>query len=554
MTLTGADILALELKNHSVEFVSTLCGNGLDPFYVACRKSGIRLIDMHNEQAAAYLADAYGKLTGKVGVCAVSSGVAHSNALTGVANAYFDGSPMLLITGASFGYGANRGVFQEYDQVGLAAPICKLSKCVYRVEDLGFMVEEAFRTSLSGRPGPVHLTVPLDIMEAEAEEAALETSRISSDVRSIQNSQSGRLDPNLVREAVRMIRDSKRPILIAGSGVFYSGGQESLIRLSEAGDIPIVTPIWDRGSVEKPHHNFLGVIGAATGEPRLLEDADLIIMAGARVDYRVGFLEPPKISPEASILRIDIDPSELMQGKTPDLAILASPKLAFDTLAERLSGYKSAERKEWLKEARRRWCKFRARWIERSPPDDRPLSGWHIVNALRPLLTDEVVFLIDGGNIGQWAHMVLADRYPSSWLTCGASAVVGWGLPGAMAARIVYPDRPVLLLSGDGAFSFTLAEIESAVRHDLPFVAVVANDSAWGIVVSGQRTKYGDQNVIASRFGDIRFDKVAEALGARGFRVNDPKELRQTVEDGFSSKVPTIIDVPASILGPADVT
>ena len=319
------------------------------------------------------------------------------------------------------------------------------------------------------------------------------------------------------------------------------------------GDIPIVTPIWDRGSVEKPHPNFLGVIGAASGEPRLLEDADLIIMAGARVDYRVGFLEPPKISPEASILRIDTDPSELTQGKTPDLAILASPKLAFNKLAEKLKNRKNPERKEWLKEARERWRKFRARWIERPPPADKPLSGWHIVNALRPLLTDEVVFLIDGGNIGQWAHMVLADRYPSSWLTCGASAVVGWGLPGAMAAKIAYPDRPILLLSGDGAFSFTLAEIESAVRHHLPFVAVVANDTAWGIVVSGQRAMYGDQNVIASRFRDIRFDKVAEALGAKGFRINDSEELRRAVEDGFSSKVPTIIDVPVSVLGPADV-
>jgi len=553
MALTGADILASELKSHGVEFVSTLCGNGLNPFYVACRRSGIRLIDTHNEQAAAYLADAYGKITGKVGVCAVSSGIAHSNALTGVANAYFDGSPMLLITGASAGYGADRGVFQEYDQVGLAAPICKLAKCVYRVGDLRFIIEEAFRTALSGRPGPVHLTIPLDILDAEADEATLGTRKIQIKVASLQNSQLGVFDSDLINEALQMIRSSEKPLIIAGSGVFYSGGQEALIRLSEAAGIPIVTPIWDRGSVEKPHPNFLGVIGAASGEPRLLEDADLIIMVGARVDYRVGFLEPPKISPEASILRIDVNPSELMQGRTPDLAILANPTSALNKLAEGLSSPTASAHREWLKEARERWRKFRARWVERSPPSDKPMTGWHIVNAIRPLLTEEVIFLIDGGNIGQWAHMVLADHYPSRWLTCGASAVVGWGLPGAMAARLAHPNRPVLLLSGDGAFSFTLAEIETAVRHDLPFVAVVANDNAWGIVVSTQRARYEEKDVFASRFGDIRFDKVAEALGARGLRVNDPKELRRAVEEGFSSGTPTIIDVPISVLGPADI-
>ncbi|RJS67921.1 thiamine pyrophosphate-binding protein [Candidatus Bathyarchaeota archaeon] len=553
MASTGAEILASTLKDFGVEFISTLCGNGLNRFYIACRDSGIRLIDTHNEQAAAYMADAYGRLTGRVGVCAVSSGVAHSNALTGVANAYFDGSPMLLITGASAGYGAGRGVFQEYDQTALAAPICKLSKCVYRVGDLEFMVEEAFRTAMEGRPGPVHLTVPLDVMEGEVGEEPSRRRRLPRDVASLQASESLGPDLRLVEEAAKIIRASERPIIVAGSGVFYSGGQEALIRLSEAGAIPIVIPIWDRGSVERSHPNFLGVIGAASGEPRLLEDADLIILVGARVDYRVGFLEPPKVRPDASVMRIDVDASELTQGTTPDVAILSSPAAALNALADSLSRLGGPTHREWMMEARERWRRFRAKWVERSPPPSKPMTGWHIVNALRPLLTEEVVFLIDGGNIGQWAHMVLADRYPSTWLTCGASAVVGWGLPGAMAAKLAYPERPVLLLSGDGAFSFTLAEIEAAVRHGLPFVAVVSNDSAWGLVVSTQKDRYGDERVIASRFGGIRFDVVAEAMGARGLRVEDERELRDAVEEGFSSKVPTVIDVPVSVLGPADV-
>lgn len=547
MALTGADLLVSELKRHGVTWVSTLCGNGLNQFYVSCRKAGVRLIDTHNEQAAAYIADAYARLTGRVGVCAVSSGVAHSNALTGVANAFFDGAPLLLITGASSGYGAGRGVFQEIDQIALAAPICKFATWVSRTSDLIFLVRQALATAMSGRPSPVHLTIPVDIFE----------DRVSAPVKLVEKSRmqtppSQHADPSLVSEAVKVIRHAQSPLLVAGSGVFYAGGQSAMMRFSEASAIPIVTPIWDRGAVEKPHPNFLGVIGAASGEPRLLEDADLVILAGARVDYRVGFLKPPKVRADAFIFRIDQDIHELRQGIEPDLPLPASPASAFEQLTAKIHPPQPSHMK-WLDEARERWRRFRTRWVDKPAPITKPMTGRHIVDAIRPLLTEDVVFLIDGGNIGQWAHMALADHYPSRWLTCGTSAVVGWGIPGAMAAKLAYPDRPVLLLSGDGAIGFTITELESAVRQRLPFVAVVANDKAWGIVVSNQRCRFGEEGVISSRTGDIRFDQVAEALGANGVRVEHPRELAHAIRQGFSVDRPTVIDVPISIGGPADV-
>jgi len=547
MTLAGADLLISELKRQGVTWISTLCGNGLNPFYMACQKAGIRLIDTHNEQAAAYMADAYARLTGHVGVCAVSSGIAHSNALTGVANAFFDGAPVLLITGASAGYGADRGVFQEFDQVALAAPICKFAKCVTRTSDLVFLVRQAFATALSGRPGPVHLTIPLDILE---EDVGTYSDMVKE--RNVQTSAIEQAYSEALGKAVRAIRRAQRPILVAGSGVFYARAQESLIRFSEASAIPIITPIWDRGAIEKPHPNFLGVIGAATGEPRLLEDADLIILAGARGDYRLGFLMPPKAREDVFIIRIDRDACELRQGIVPDLSFLASPAPLLNQLAKEMHSLGEPAHKKWLEEAQERRRLFRARWIEKSHPTTKPMSGLHIVKAIRPLLTDEVVLLIDGGNIGQWAHMVLADHYPSNWLTCGASAVVGWGMPGAMAAKLAYPNRNVLLLSGDGAFGFTLTELESAVRQNLPFVAVIANDSAWGIVISDQRRAFGEEGVICSKVGAIRFDQVAEALGANGLRVEDPSELTEAIRTGFSADRPTVIDVPTSVGGPAD--
>jgi len=548
MALTGADLLVAEIKRQGVTWVATLCGNGLNPFYVACRRAGLRLVDTHNEQAAAYMADAYGRLTGRVGVCAVSSGVAHSNALTGVANAYFDGAPLLLITGASAGYGAGHGVFQEFDQVALAAPLCKFATWVSRASDLAFLVRQTFAAAVSGRPGPVHLTIPIDILESQVDTPGKLAGRAGMEA-----APSERMDPGIISEAAKVIRRARRPLLIAGSGVFYAGGQAAMMRLSEAAAIPMVTPIWDRGAVERPHPNFLGVVGAASGEPRLLADADLILLVGARVDYRVGFLKPPAVREDAFIIRIDGDVHELSQGIEPDLTLPVSPASAFDQLAAEMHRLGQPPHTEWLKEAQERWRQFRARWVERPAPREKPMTGRHIVDAIRPLLTEDVVFLIDGGNIGQWAHMALADHYPSRWLTCGASAVVGWGVPGAMAAKLAYPDRPVLLLSGDGAFGFTVTELESAVRQGLPFVAVVTNDKAWGIVVSGQRKEWGEEGVIASRTGAIRFDRIAEALGANGLRIENPEELAPAIRQGFSADRPTVIDVPISIGGPADV-
>jgi acetolactate synthase-1/2/3 large subunit len=180
------------------------------------------------------------------------------------------------------------------------------------------------------------------------------------------------------------------------------------------------------------------------------------------------------------------------------------------------------------------------------------MTGRHIADALRPFLTEDLLFLIDGGNIGQWAHMALADCYPARWLTCGASAVVGWGLPGAIGAKLAYPRRPVLLLSGDGAIGFTIAELETSVKHSAPFVIVLADDRAWGIVVSGQRAAYGPEGVLASRMAPVDYAKLAEAFGAIGVRAETPAELSAAIARGLAADRTTLIHVPIALLGPAD--
>jgi len=544
---TGADLLVRELQARGVPFISVLCGNGLDPLLAAAARVGLRLVDTRNEQAASYIADAYARFSRRVGVCAVSSGVAHVNALAGVLNAHFDGAPMLLITGASPSTNLGRGAFQDLDQVSLAEPICKYAELVTRPERIPQAVHEAFAAATSGRPGPVHLTIPVDVLGAEPGR------RVKSpfSARGEATMQAAG-DASQIAEAARLLAESRRPIIVAGSGVFYADGGRALQDFAELARIPLVTPIWDRGVTDRQSDVFLGVIGAATGEPQLLTQADAIVLVGTRIDYRVRFLDSPPLSPDIRSIRIDVDSAELYQGIEPDVPILADPRTALVQLRDAWSRGGYAGHDEWLSAARREHHRFYAHWAAPSALKSDAMTGAHIAEALRSVITDDTIFLVDGGSIGQWAHMTLCrERYPAHWLTCGASGVVGWGMPGAMAARLAFPKRPVILLTGDGALGFGIAEFESAARQNLPFVVVLADDRAWGIVVSGQLASFGSP--VASELSAIDYAQVAEGFGARGIRVARPDEISLAIREGIDSGKPTLIHVPIIRRGPEEM-
>jgi acetolactate synthase-1/2/3 large subunit len=542
----GADLFVQALLDRGVEFVTTLSGNGTEPFYEACHRAGLRLVDFRNEQAAAFAADASARLSRKLGVCAVSASVGHANALIGVVNAWFDGAPVLLFTGSSEHTRSDQGKFQDMDQVPIVAPLCKYARLVDLPERIPFYVGEACSRATSGRPGPVHLTIPSDVLAAKVQP----TARRAGTPKDGEVYPLAGAAPALVTEAATLISRAKRPVLVAGSGVFYARADQALEEFAAATAMPVVVPIWDRGAVSRPIENFLGFIGAACGGPRLLPDADLILLVGARIDYRVGYAEPPGISEVARIIRIDVDAAEVRQGLEPDVAIVADPGSALSALTATIKQNGGKPRREWLEEAQQRGQDFRRVWTGPLPPTP-PITGRHIVEALRPLLDDDTLFLIDGGNIGQWAHM-LADRYPGHWLTCGASGVVGWGVSGAIAAKLVYPDRSVILLSGDGAIGFGIPELETAVRHSTPFVVVLADDRAWGSVAGWQAKNYGPDGFIASRLGPVAYDMVAEGFGALGLRVARAEEIAPAVQQGLESGRPTLIHVPTSLGGPTD--
>jgi acetolactate synthase-1/2/3 large subunit len=511
-SITAADAFAEALRRNGIDWIATLCGHGLDPLFSAVDRAGLRLVDTRNEQTASYIADAYGKLTGRPGVCAVSSGVAHVNALTGVLNAWFDGTPMLLISGSGATRTAGLRHFQDLDQVALAAPITKFARTIEHAERAVELLESALGISAGPPPGPVHLTFPMDVQRASVRpEQMVAHARIERPPQSF--------DCSRVASAVR---NSNAPLIIAGSGVWYASEGEALMRFSEQFSVPVVVPIWDRGCIGRPIQTFMGVIGAATGGPDLLSEADCIVLAGAQNDYRVQFLQPGGIREDAHVVAIDA---------------------GWNSLIEEYRRQGGKVHSAWLDETVQRRDRFRQKVAERGDQQARDgLHAIHITSALRQVLTDDTILLVDGGSIGQWAHQTLCHHYPGHWLTCGRSGVVGWGIGGAMGARLAFPDKPVVLLSGDGAFTFNAADIECAVRQKLPFVAIVADDQGWGITRCGHVTQFG--KAISSGLGPIAFSQLAESLGAKGVTALTPQSIIVEIERALHSGDVTVIHVP----------
>ena len=543
--MTGGDLLVRALRDRGVDFIATVCGNGLDPILEACRVGGMRVVDARAEDAASYVAESYARLTGKLGVTTSSSGVAHINAMAGVLNSYYDGSPLLLITGETALPGTDRGKFQELDHTALVAPLCKYARRVTRTDEIEFYINEAIAHATSPRPGPVQLSIPADVTAAEVDEDALPVvERTPAAVRP-----SGDGDSKLIDKAARLLADSARPMIVAGSGAFYARAGDELLYLAGITGAPVATLIWDRGVLEKSDH-CMGVVGAATGRPEVLPRADAIVLVGGQIDYRLGYGRAPEVANDAQLVRIDADPEEIHQGRAPDIGIVGNPRRILAQIARRYEELNGPNHSDWKTEAVQANNAFRKKWRIDPPPPSPPLTGRHLVDALGPFLTDDVTFLVDGGNIGQWAHQKYADRYPPNWITCGASGCVGWGIPGAMGAKLAFPDRPAILLIGDGAIHFAISDLESAVRQDLPFVVVVADDSAWGIVVTEQRETYGADSMIASLIGPVQYDLVAQGLGANGAVAETADEFNVEMDKALAADRPSLIQVPLAIKGP----
>jgi acetolactate synthase-1/2/3 large subunit len=540
--MNAAQWLVLTLKKRGVECLYVLCGNGLDPLLDACLDAQLRVTDVRNEQAAAYMADTWGRMTGRLGVAAVSAGPGHTNALTGLANAFWDGGPMLLISGCSPLSTRGADHFQELDQVGMAAPVCKYAALVQHIAALPQQVETALACAVSGRPGPVHLTIPSDVLLTELDASA----PLRDNLALCQVTPRCAGDAQLIREAVDLLATAQRPFLVVGSGAYYAQAWQPLAEFAQRLNIPVVSHIWDRGCIEAPLPQYMGVTNDELNRAMAsFAEADLILTLGARIDYRLWHGRAPGFPQDARLIRVDIEPSEIARTMTPDVGIVGDPASVLRQLTAEVRTRPPWSYDGWLAQVRASRNSLLQHWAPLGHQPAWPLPAIRICREIKPFLDQDVTFLLDGGNIGRWAHMTLFDRHPAHWHTCGASGVVGWGLSGAIAAKMARPQHPLLLLSGDGAAGFNVTEIETALRFGTPYVAVIASDGAWGIVADGQK----EGRRVACELGEIRFDRVAEALGAKGVYIERPEQLGPSIAWGLQQDTVVVIHVPTQMAG-----
>jgi acetolactate synthase-1/2/3 large subunit len=524
----GGHLVAAALKAEGVTHLFTLSGGHIAPIYDGCVAAGIRIVDFRHEQAAAHAADGWARVTGRPGVAAVTAGPGVTDAVTGIANAMYANSPMLVLGGKSPLGELEMGSLQDMDHVALVRSITKWARTCWETRRIGDYVTEAFRHATAGRMGPVFLDIPLDVQFNVWPPGVGVPERSRTEARPLG-------DPDLVGEAVRLLGDAEHPVVFAGAGVRWAGAQEALAALGEALKVPVFLNSLGRGCLSPDHPAFF-----AAARRFALEKCDLVLALGVDWDFRLGFGR--RLPEAARVIQVDVDASHIGRNRPIDVGIVGDPGRVMGQILDAGAGI--AEEPSWTGEVRdeeRRLVEDARQGME---SDAVPIHPQRLAREVRDFLERDAVVVGDGGDIvGIAASMINADR-PGHWLDPGPFGCLGVGPSFAMAAKLAKPDVQVLVVYGDGSFGLNAMEYESAIRQRIPFVGVIGNDGAWGQIKVAQEALYGEGNAPAADLSqEAGYERMVEGLGGYGERVTQPSQIRPALERAFASGVPACLNV-----------
>ncbi len=535
--LTGAHLVMRCLKLEGIKRIFTIVGDTILPLCDAAVDEGIQFIDTRHEAAAMAMADAWCRITGEPAVAMVTGGPGFSNAISGLPNIYTSESPVVFIAGCSELPEQGMFSFQEIDQVGMTTPVTKGSWLVQDRRRIPDMVATAFRTALSGRPGPVHLSIPIDIQEQAVSEEEL-PQYPSSEYRH-QGRNPG--DPRLINEAVDLLSRAERPVVIAANTARYSVTSEALQKLIEATGLPIFTVEQARGLISDDHPLCFGYADAALNHAaRHFREADAVLLLGKRLDHRYRYGMPPFFNADARLIQVDQAPEELGRNRGVALGILGDLGAVVEQLTKGAASQSWKDLSPWT-EVLTASRQAQIESLEAHATDDAPLHAMRVFKEVQPFIDDDSVLIFDGGDFVQWGRGYLKARQPGHWLRLGPLAHLGFGLPYALAAKLAHPQSKVFLFIGDGSVGFYTMEYDTAIRHNLPFTAVLGNDSAWSIDKNFQLAYFG--RAVATDLRDVRYDKVVEAIGGHGEHVEEAGQLAPAIKRALESNKPALVDV-----------
>lgn len=530
-TITGGHLVARALKAEGIEAIFTLCGGHIIDIYDGCTDAGIRIIDVRHEQAAAHAADAWTRLTGVPGCAAVTAGPGTTDAITAVANAWRAQVPMLVLGGQGPLRQEHMGSLQELDHVGLMRPITKFATTIHETGRIPEILGMAFRQAYNGRPGPVFVEIPADILfNAVPEGEVVDPGNYRSPGKTFG-------DVRLVEEAAGLLSRAERPAVLAGSQVWHCRGASALQALAERGQFPVYLNGSARGSLP-PGHPLLLV----RSRREALAGADVVLVIGTPFDFRLGYGK--RLAANAKVIQVDLDYGEIGHNRGVGVGIVGDAAAVLGQLAAAVDRGSAGRRRAWLEQLRAAEQKA----VDKDRPllnsDAVPIHPLRLAKEINDFLTEDSIFIGDGGDVVTISASTIQTRKPGQWLDPGPLGTLGVGMPFAIAAKVALPHKEAFVLFGDGAFGFNGFEFDTAVRFKLPVVSVVGNNAAWNQIRYGQIARYGPaRGDVANLLAPTRYDQVVEALGGYGEHVTQPKDIRPALERARASGRPACVNV-----------
>jgi acetolactate synthase I/II/III large subunit len=534
--LSGANILVESLKREGVEVMFGYPGGVLLGVFDALFDSDIRFVLSRHEQGAAHMADGYARATGKVGVCLATSGPGATNLVTGIANAYMDSIPLVALTGQVATELIGGDAFQESDIIGITRPVTKHSYLVSDVADVSRVIREAFHIASTGRPGPVLVDLPKDVMAALSAydpDPALK-------LRGYKPTYHG--NALQVQRAARIIEGASRPLIYAGGGVISSGAADELKKFAETQHVPVTMTLMGLGGFPGDHRLSLGMLGMhGTYAANLaVSNCDVLIAIGARFDDRVtGHIE--SFANGATIVHIDIDPSAISKNVKVALPIVGDVR---NVLRELLKAIKPPD--QVRRQAREQWEAQVADWRERHPltyeRGGRVIKPQFVIEKIFALTRGEAIITTEVGQNQMWAAQFYRFNRPRQFLSSGGLGTMGYGFPAAIGAAIGRPDATVIDIAGDGSFQMNVQELATAVQCRVPVKVAILNNHFLGMVRQWQELFFKKRYSHTCLACEPNFQKLAEAYGARGFTISDPADVEPVLREALASPEPCVMD------------
>jgi acetolactate synthase-1/2/3 large subunit len=517
------ELMARALRDAGLGPIFTLNGGHLWGLYLGAQELGLPMVDVRHEQAAGFAAEGWAKVTRRCGVAAVTAGPGVTNAISPIAASRQNDSPVLFLGGRSPVARWGMGSLQEMDHLPVVGSLTKSAETVLEASEAYGKTSAAVRTALSRRTGPTYVDVPVDVLMTAGEPG---TAPPAPDAGAAP-------DPERVGAVVELLREARRPALVAGTTVWWSHAEDELVRLAEAAGLPVVLNGLARGMLPPGHRLF-----ASRARALALGEADLVLVVGVPLDFRLSFGQPPLIAEKARVVYVDVD--DFRKHRPAAAALCGDLKQALGALAEAVRDLPHHE--EWIDRVAQAGAAAAARDRELAQASGSPVHPGRLVAEVERFCDGDAIIVGDGGDFVSFAGRLVHRDRPGLWLDAGPYGCLGSGPAYALAAKLAHPDRQVVLLSGDGAFGFSAMEFDTMARHRVPVVCVVGNDGIWALEKHPMERLLGT-SLLADLAPGTRYDRVVEGLGGYGELVERPEEIGPALARAFRSGLPACVNV-----------